>query len=203
MSEMMKIEADDPGGFNLVPPTLPASTLELEQRQDSKELIHQMLVIKEEVPQDWSSSLDRQDPAPPHIKVEEEELWISREEDQLTVKSEDGEKPQLSELYKIKTEDNRETNAPTGSSTGQMETKPDEGDCGESEPDKTPDPEGFFQQSEMTVQKRVVVSFDTSPTLHADGGQRARWCRLYGSLTSVSLPQGGCGYNVAHHCQCV
>ncbi|MEQ2237836.1 hypothetical protein ILYODFUR_027146 [Ilyodon furcidens] len=33
--------------------------------------------------------------------------------------------------------------------------------------------------------------------------QRARWCRLYGSLTSVSVPQGSCGYIVAHHCQCV
>ncbi|MED6283238.1 hypothetical protein CHARACLAT_006785 [Characodon lateralis] len=37
----------------------------------------------------------------------------------------------------------------------------------------------------------------------ADGGQRVRWHQLYGSLSSVSVPQGSCGYNVAHHCQCV
>ncbi|KAK5619555.1 hypothetical protein CRENBAI_013406, partial [Crenichthys baileyi] len=32
-------------------------------------------------------------------------------------------------------------------------------------------------------------------TVTADGGQRARWSRLYGSLTTASLPQGSCGYN--------
>ncbi|MEQ2240378.1 hypothetical protein ILYODFUR_014310 [Ilyodon furcidens] len=37
--------------------------------------------------------------------------------------------------------------------------------------------------------------WDTSPALPADGGQRAWWNRLYGSHTSVSLPQGCCGNN--------
>ncbi|MEQ2308876.1 hypothetical protein AMECASPLE_032811 [Ameca splendens] len=48
-----------------------------------------------------------------------------------------------------------------------------------------------------------VLVQDTSPTLSADGGQRAWWCQLYGRLTSVSVAQGSCGYNVAHQCQCV
>ncbi|MEQ2279561.1 Membrane-associated phosphatidylinositol transfer protein 2 [Ameca splendens] len=46
--------------------------------------------------------------------------------------------------------------------------------------------------------RRCVLGQDTSPSWPADGGQRARWHRLYGSLTSVSLPQGSCGYNVAY-----
>ncbi|MEQ2311284.1 hypothetical protein AMECASPLE_018241 [Ameca splendens] len=29
------------------------------------------------------------------------------------------------------------------------------------------------------------------------------WCQLCGSLTSVNLPQGSCGYSVAYHCQCL
>ncbi|XP_049458541.1 gastrula zinc finger protein XlCGF57.1-like [Epinephelus fuscoguttatus] len=41
---------------------------------------------KEEVPpeqQEWSSSVDQEDPEPPHIKEEEEELWSSQEGEQL------------------------------------------------------------------------------------------------------------------------
>ncbi|MED6276403.1 hypothetical protein CHARACLAT_002702 [Characodon lateralis] len=46
-----------------------------------------------------------------------------------------------------------------------------------------------------------VLGQDTSPSLPADGGQRARWHRLFGSLTSVSLPQNSCGYHAPYHCQ--
>ncbi|KAK5622070.1 hypothetical protein CRENBAI_011026 [Crenichthys baileyi] len=122
MSEIMKVVEEVPRGLSLVPPIPAASTSELEQKQDSKDLI---LVIKEEVPNGWSSSLDLQDPVLQHVKEEEEELWISQEEEQLTVKSEDEEKPQLSELQQIKAEDNRETEAPTSSSADQKETEPD------------------------------------------------------------------------------
>ncbi|MEQ2295033.1 hypothetical protein AMECASPLE_009949, partial [Ameca splendens] len=44
-----------------------------------------------------------------------------------------------------------------------------------------------------------VLGQDISPALPADGGPRARWHRLYGSLTSACVPQGSCGYSVAHH----
>ncbi|MEQ2243796.1 hypothetical protein ILYODFUR_010542 [Ilyodon furcidens] len=50
---------------------------------------------------------------------------------------------------------------------------------------------------------RCVLGQDTSPSLPSDAGQRARWRQLHGSLASVSLPHGSCGYNVAYHCQCV
>ncbi|KAK5600736.1 hypothetical protein CRENBAI_011223 [Crenichthys baileyi] len=120
MSEMLKVEAEDPGGLSLMPLIPAASTSELEQNQESKDLMlpgYQMLVIKEEVTQ--------QNPQPPCIKKEEEELWISQEEEQLAVKSEDEEKPQSLEPYHIKPEDTRETEAPSSSLAGQMETVPD------------------------------------------------------------------------------
>ncbi|MEQ2311637.1 hypothetical protein AMECASPLE_022402, partial [Ameca splendens] len=137
MSEMMKVEAEDPGGLSLETLIPAASTSELEQKQDSKDLIHQMLVIKEEVPHDWSSSLNPEDL---HKKEEEEELWIKQEVEQFTVKVEDEEKPQLSELHHLKPEGDRETDAQTSSSAVQIKADPDGGECVGPEPDRNPDP---------------------------------------------------------------
>ncbi|XP_041829656.1 oocyte zinc finger protein XlCOF6-like isoform X2 [Melanotaenia boesemani] len=151
MPEKRILQPDDGRGLSLVPPTPAASTSELEQTQDSKDLmlpggVQQLMVIKEEVP--WSSSLDHQDPEPLHIKKEEEELWTSQEGEQLcsqeetdisrlslnimTVKSEDDdeEKPHISQLHQIKAEDSRETEPPTSSSDTRMKTEADGEDCG-------------------------------------------------------------------------
>ncbi|MEQ2223023.1 hypothetical protein ILYODFUR_032508, partial [Ilyodon furcidens] len=137
MSEMMKVEAEDPGGLSLETPIPAASTSELEQKQDSKDLIHQMLVIKEEVPHDWSSSLNPEDL---HKKEEEEELWIKQEVEQFTVKVEDEEKPQLSELHHLKPEGDRETDAQTSSAAVQIKADPDGRESVGPEPDRNPDP---------------------------------------------------------------
>ncbi|XP_044028018.1 gastrula zinc finger protein XlCGF57.1-like isoform X2 [Siniperca chuatsi] len=97
--------------------------------------------------QEWSPSLD-QDPEPPHIKEEQEELWISREGEQLRgleeaditkfpftpvpVKSEeDEEKPQSSQLHQRLTE--------------QMETGADGEDCGGPGPARNSDPDTYLQ----------------------------------------------------------
>ncbi|XP_053190774.1 gastrula zinc finger protein XlCGF57.1-like [Scomber japonicus] len=87
--------------------------------------------------QERNSSLDQEDPDPPHIKEEQEEVWTSQEGDQLQgleeadttkstpdpVKSEnDEEKPQSSHLHQRQTEN--------------METEADGEDCGGSEPDR-------------------------------------------------------------------
>ncbi|XP_033933542.1 zinc finger protein 271-like [Pseudochaenichthys georgianus] len=114
--------------------------------------VQQLVVVKEEVPpeqQEWSSSLDREDPEPlPHIKEEQEELWSSQEGEQLQgleeaditkstftpvpVKSEDDEeKPQFSQLHQRQTE--------------HLETEADGEDCGGPEPARNSDPEKHLQ----------------------------------------------------------
>ncbi|XP_075931763.1 uncharacterized protein LOC142931635 isoform X3 [Anarhichas minor] len=106
--------------------------------------VQQLLIRREVVPpeqQVWSSSLDQEDPEPPHIKEEQEELWTSQEGEQLQgleeadikftftpVKSEDDEEEaQSSKLHQRQTE--------------QMETEGDGEDCGGPEPDRNSDPD--------------------------------------------------------------
>nr|XP_033933519.1 zinc finger protein 135-like [Pseudochaenichthys georgianus] len=114
--------------------------------------VQQLVVVKEEVPleqQEWSSSLDQEDPEPPpHIKEEQEELWSSQEGEQLQgleeadinkstftrvpVKSEDDEeKPQSSQLHQRQTE--------------HLGTEADGEDCGGPEPARNSDPERYLQ----------------------------------------------------------
>ncbi|XP_033465423.2 uncharacterized protein LOC117245920 [Epinephelus lanceolatus] len=113
--------------------------------------VQQLLVVKEEVPpeqQEWSSSVDQEDPEPLHIKKEKEELWISQEGEQLQgleedditkfpftivpVKSEDDEeKPQISQLHQRHTE--------------QVETEVEIEDWGGPEPARNSDPDTHLQ----------------------------------------------------------
>nr|XP_033465325.1 putative nuclease HARBI1 isoform X2 [Epinephelus lanceolatus] len=121
------------------------------QPQLNKADIQQLSVVKEEVPpeqQEWSSSVDQEDPEPPHIKREQEELWISQVEEQLQgleeddiikftstpvpVKSEDDEeKPQSLQLHQRHTE--------------QMETEAEGEDCVGAEPARNSDPDTHLQ----------------------------------------------------------
>ncbi|XP_045924707.1 zinc finger protein 502-like isoform X1 [Micropterus dolomieu] len=120
--------------------------------------VQQLLVIKEEVPSEWSPSLDQEDPELLHIKEEQEELWISQEGEQLngleeaditrfpftavTVKSEDEEeKPQSPQLHQSQTEDNREAEPSASSSATQIKTETDGG----SEPAGNLDPDSHLQ----------------------------------------------------------
>lgn len=104
--------------------------------------VHRMFMIKE-IPHDWSLSLDSENPEA-HMKEEEERLWISQEEELLTVKIKDGEKPHLSELYQIQTEDHLETEVPTSSSP-----EPVAENFRRPEPDRDPEPGYPSQQSNM------------------------------------------------------
>ncbi|XP_031735434.1 zinc finger protein 572-like isoform X2 [Anarrhichthys ocellatus] len=104
--------------------------------------VRKVIVVKEEQ-QEWSSSLDQEDPEPPHIKEEQEELWTSQEGEQLQgleeadikfsftpVKSEDDEEEaQSSQLHQRQTE--------------QMETEADGEDCGGPEPGRNSDPDRY------------------------------------------------------------
>ncbi|XP_062291808.1 zinc finger protein 771-like [Scomber scombrus] len=118
--------------------------------------VQQLLEGKEEAPpqqQEWSSGLDQEEPDPPHIKEEQEELWTSQEGEQLqgpeeadiirftyipVPREDDEEKPQSSQLQ-------RAEEPPAGSSTEPMKTAGDEDDSGGSEPARNFDPDSYLQ----------------------------------------------------------
>ncbi|KAM6938654.1 uncharacterized protein PEZ65_004908 [Lycodopsis pacificus] len=123
--------------------------------------VQQLLVVQEEVPpeqQEWSSSLDQEDPEPPHIKEEQEDLWTSQEGEQLQgleeadvkfsftpVKTEDDEEEaQSSQLHQRQTE--------------QMETDADGEDCGGPEPGRNSDPD---RHPEPDTDEKTGDSSDT------------------------------------------
>ncbi|XP_029914170.1 moesin-like isoform X3 [Myripristis murdjan] len=105
--------------------------LQPQVRLERAVLPQQLLVIKEEVPpeqQECSPSVKQEEPEPPHIKEEQEELNITKDIPftPAPVKSEDDEeRAQSSQLHQSQTEENREAEPPASSST---ETEADEED---------------------------------------------------------------------------
>ncbi|XP_034401515.1 oocyte zinc finger protein XlCOF7.1-like [Cyclopterus lumpus] len=114
--------------------------------------VQQRLVVQEEGPpeqQDWSSSLDQEDPepphikedqedpVPPHIKEEQEELWISQEGEQLHGLEEAGIRFSFTPL---KSEEEAQSSHLHHRLTEDMETEGDGEDCGGPEPDRKSDP---------------------------------------------------------------
>ncbi|KAM6904188.1 uncharacterized protein PEZ65_018886 [Lycodopsis pacificus] len=94
--------------------------------------VQQLLVVKEEQ-LEWSSSLDQEDPEPPHIKEEQEELWTSQEGEQLQGLEEADIKFSFTP---VKSEDDEEK-----AQSSQMETEAGGEDCGGPEPDRNSDPD--------------------------------------------------------------
>ncbi|XP_032362924.1 zinc finger protein 454 [Etheostoma spectabile] len=109
---------------------------ETKLRGEALPLDVQKVIVGEEHQHEWSSNRDQEEPEPPHIKEEQEELWISQDREQLQgleetdtkfpftavpVKSEeDEEKPEFSQRnHRL---------------TVEMDTVPDEEDCGGPEP---------------------------------------------------------------------
>ncbi|XP_054898515.1 zinc finger protein 260-like [Poeciliopsis prolifica] len=115
---------------------------EVQMKYDEQEL----LVIKIEVPDPQRSSLDQQDTEPLQ-KTTQEELWISQDEEDLALMSEDEEKSQSSELHLFKSEDSRDAEASTSSSAEQTETEPDGEEAGGPQPDRNSDPHACSQSS--------------------------------------------------------
>ncbi|XP_074468583.1 uncharacterized protein LOC141753858 [Sebastes fasciatus] len=140
--------------------------------------VQQLLVVREEVPteqQEWSSSLDQEDPEPPHIKEEPEDLWTSQEGEQFQrleeadikfpftsvhVKSEedDEEKAQSSQLHEGQSEENREAE--------HLIIESDEEDCGGSGSTMISDPDSLLQPA---------THDDTSPSFELETDDSRDW----------------------------
>ncbi|XP_067469007.1 zinc finger protein 85-like [Thunnus thynnus] len=129
--------------------------------------VQQLLKSKEEVPpeqQEWSSSLHQEDPEPPHIKEEQEELWTNQEGEQLQgLVGVDIPSPPVSVKSLRKTE-NREAEPTASSSTEQMETEADGEDCGGSEPARNLDPGRQLQPTD----ERTSDFSDPDPDVRKD-----------------------------------
>ncbi|XP_074487718.1 uncharacterized protein LOC141765555 isoform X1 [Sebastes fasciatus] len=183
----------------------------------------QLLAIKEEVlseQQEWRTSLDQQDPEPPHIKEEQEELWSSQEGEQLkgleedditkfpftavSVKSEDEEKAQSSQLHQRQTDE-------------QMETGADGEDCGGSAPDRIFGPARDSQQesnekthsSDHDTENSDDYSQEMSQTRSGLVTPVEELCagKPVNSINNMSVDTGGkpfncsiCGKGFSHKC---
>ncbi|XP_028440169.1 gastrula zinc finger protein 5-1-like isoform X1 [Perca flavescens] len=142
--------------------------------------VQQLSVVKDWVPpeqQEWSSSLDKEDPEPPHIKEELEELWSSEEGEQLQgleeadikfpftsvpVKSEedDEEKAQSSQLHESQTEENREAER----------TGADGQDWGGPEPARNSDPDSPATHDKTSGSSETDDSGDWEETREPQSG---------------------------------
>ncbi|XP_059180255.1 zinc finger protein 501-like [Centropristis striata] len=134
----------------------------------------QQLLVKEEVPPEWSPSLDQEEPELLQIKGEQEELRISPEGEQhngleeaditkfpftvVIVKCED-EEEKCSLLHHSQAEDNRGAERPASSSAVQIKPETDGEDCGGSEPARKREPDSHSQPN--TDDEKTSVSPET------------------------------------------
>ncbi|KAI4820493.1 hypothetical protein KUCAC02_028470 [Chaenocephalus aceratus] len=111
-----------------------------------------LVVVKEEVlpdQQEWSTSLDQEDPEPPqHMKQEQEDLRISQEGEQLQELEEADITKSTFTPDPVKSEDDKEkpqSSQPHQRQTEHMETEADGDDCRGPEPARNSDPESSLQ----------------------------------------------------------
>eukprot|EP00064_Thunnus_orientalis_P017502 superscaffoldBa00003736_g17585 len=177
-TEQMETEAD---GENC---GVPARNLVLHRASPSDV---RKVIVGEDEQAECSSDLDQEDPDPPQIKEEQEELWLSQEGEQLQrleeaditdfiftpvpVKSEDDEeKPQSSQLHQRQTEE--------------MKTEVYGEDCGGSELAKNSHPERHLLQA---TDNKTLDSPDTEAedgdddwmeTRQPQSGEKRYCCRV-------------------------
>ncbi|XP_075931616.1 uncharacterized protein LOC142931555 isoform X1 [Anarhichas minor] len=153
--------------------------------------VQKLLVVKEEVPseqQEWSSSLDQEDPEPPnikehqedpepphikedqedpeppHIKEDQEDLWTSQEGEQLQGLEEAGIKFSFTPVKSEDDEDEAQSSQLHQRQTEQMETEGDGEDCGGPEPDRNSDP-GRHPEPDKVPVSDLRCKFSTKRTL--------------------------------------
>ncbi|XP_075993074.1 uncharacterized protein LOC142987970 [Genypterus blacodes] len=109
------------------------------------------------VQQEWSPSLDQEEPESPHIKEEQKELWSCAElhgvEEaeiiKVPVKSEeDGREVQSTQLHPNQTGDNTEAELLPSSSVLQMKTETEGEDCGGADTTRNFDPGSHLQPAD-------------------------------------------------------
>ncbi|KAM6911520.1 uncharacterized protein PEZ65_015756 [Lycodopsis pacificus] len=123
--------------------------------------VQQLLVVKEEVPseqQEWSSSLDQEDPEPPHIKEEQEELCTSQEGEQLQGLEEADVKFSFTPVKSEDEEEEAQSSQLHQRQTKQMGTEADGEDCGGPEPGRNLDPD---RHPEPDTDEKTGYSSDT------------------------------------------
>ncbi|XP_061916148.1 zinc finger protein OZF-like isoform X1 [Entelurus aequoreus] len=116
------------------------------RQQDIQQLIGHQDELPSQ-PQQGSSTLKQKDPQPPHIKEEEEELWITQDRERLLPLKEDNAKlpltgvsvkteyheyepPESSQLHHSPSEKNKGEEPPSSSSPESITTENDGEDCG-------------------------------------------------------------------------
>nr|XP_061784364.1 zinc finger protein 135-like isoform X2 [Nerophis lumbriciformis]XP_061784365.1 zinc finger protein 135-like isoform X2 [Nerophis lumbriciformis] len=143
-----------------------------------------------------SHTLKQEDPQPPHIKEEEEEVWITQEgecllgqeEDDLSkfpltvvsVKTEEHEEkpPESSQLHHSPGEEKREAEPPSSSSTQHMTTEADGDHCGGSQADKISAP---LSDSEDTTSH---VNVNRKSHMTTQTGEKPFGCSVCGKRFS-------------------
>ncbi|KAM6922866.1 uncharacterized protein PEZ65_011172 [Lycodopsis pacificus] len=123
--------------------------------------VQQLLLVQEEVPseqQEWSSSLDQEDPEPSHIKEEQEELCTSQEGEQLQGLEEADVKFSFTPVKSEDEEEEAQSSQLHQRQTKQMGTEADGEDCGGPEPDRNLDPD---RHPEPDTDEKTGDSSDT------------------------------------------
>ncbi|XP_033465404.1 uncharacterized protein LOC117245907 [Epinephelus lanceolatus] len=137
--------------------------------------IQQPSVVKEEVPpeqHEWSSSVDQEDPEPPHIKEEQEELWISQEGEQLQGLEEDDDITEFTSTpVLVKSDDDEEKPDPDR----HLQPEYDDKFGAPSEPD-TDDSEDFWKETRKPQSGLIFHENDEVPVSDLIVGEKPFSC---------------------------
>nr|XP_054592509.1 uncharacterized protein LOC129157229 isoform X3 [Nothobranchius furzeri] len=171
--------------------------------------VQQLVLVKEEDPEEQSAGVDQQDPEHLHIKEEQEELWTSLEGEHLCLKEEteavgspvtavsiksedDEEKPLVSQLHQQQIEDR---DVPTSSSADQMtaetgggagtsrnpDLNPHEQTSDSSETEVSGDDEDVNLDSELSDSGSETGDEDDDWNESRSSESDGSWCRYPGS----------------------
>ncbi|XP_059204537.1 zinc finger protein 32-like [Centropristis striata] len=153
----------------------------------------QLLVDNEEMTseqQDWSSSLDQEDPEPPQIKEEQEELWISQEGEQLAGLEEADLTNEQITLVTVKSDSEEESSQLLQKQIEQMKTEADEEDCGGLEPARNSDSDSHLQPK---TEERSGDSSEVETDDSGDWNETRETQSSLKSLTNGDIPVSDSG----------